>query len=82
MGRWICELGFAVAGSPRIRNGVAALSPSQGSLRQPNRSAAVPAQLQGKALQELSRLVLDTPPSHQIVDKYPKGLLKWWLFFL
>ena len=57
--------GFTAPGSPRVCGGLAAPSPTLGSLRRPDRSAIVPS---GTALQDPSRLVSDThtqpnPPS-------------------
>ena len=51
--------GFTAPGSPRVCGGLVALSPTRGSLRRPDGSAIVPP---GKALQDLLRLVVDTPP--------------------
>jgi hypothetical protein len=50
--------GFTVPGSLRVCGGLVAPSPTRGSLRQPDRSAIVPL-----GLQDLSRLVVDTPPT-------------------
>ena len=62
--------GFTAPGSPRVCGGLVAPSPTRGSLRRPDRSAIVPS---GKALQDPSRLVVDTHPTQPNPTPPPGG---------
>ena len=59
--------GFTALESPRVCGGLAAPSPTPGSLRRRDTSAIVPP---GRALQDQSRLVVDTDPTQ------PKAVVK------